>query len=377
MKAKYQKRADGRFATNVWDGTYKNGKKHYVFLTGSSSRDLEEKVRKLEVQRETGGVLISDDITLQEYARKWLKSAKSVKEKATYAMYENIIEKRLGDLETVRVADIRHSALQEQINNLAATPRTCQLFLVTIKQVLKSAAQDHIIPKDLDLLNGLNMPTYRAKERRPLTDREKSILKDKVFIQGGTFTPKEKAFIALLFYCGIRREEALALTRFDVKDNLQINKAVGFDKNDPYLKETKSKNGVRTIPLSEQFKTVIKPYIDSLEGALLFPGTAADKYMSKSVYVKFWDRIRKKFESCIDDKFPDWNEIGIKDLTAHIFRHNFCTQLCYESLKTGSISTKKIAQLLGDTETMVLKVYGHINEKNEKPSEAVANALAL
>ena len=41
-------------------------------------------------------------------------------------------------------------------------------------------------------------------------------------------------------------------------------------------------------------------------------------------------------------------------MTAHMCRHNYCTRLCYEIPK---ISTKKIAELMGDTEQMVLKVY--------------------
>ena len=36
----------------------------------------------------------------------------------------------------------------------------------------------------------------------------------------------------------------------------------------------------------------------------------------------------------------------ITGLTAHIFRHNYCSNLCY---KVPEISIKKIAQLMGDT----------------------------
>lgn len=377
MKAKYIKRPDGRYGTTVWDGTYKNGNKHYVFVQGSSSRELEEKVRKIELQRETGGVLISDDIKLLEYARKWLKTSKKTREKATYASYENIIEKRLGELAFVRVCDIKHSHIQDQINELSATPRTCQLFILTMKQIMKSACRDRLIPKGYDVFEDISMPSYKPKERRILTDTEKSILKNYVLQNepSSTFTGKEKCFLALLYHCGIRREEALALTRFDIKENLCINKAIGFDKNNPYLKETKTGRGRREIPIPTNVREMLEDYMKTLEGPLLFPGT--DYYMTHSIYVKFWDRIRNKMAATITDKFPNWEVIGIKDLTAHIFRHNFCTMLCYESLKNGTVSTKKIAQLLGDTEAMVLGVYGHLMEKEEKPKEAVINALAL
>lgn len=64
----------------------------------------------------------------------------------------------------------------------------------------------------------------------------------------------------------------------------------------------------------------------------------------------------------------------IEDLTAHIFRHNYCTSLCY---KIPEISIVKIAELLGDTEKMVVEVYNHIIQQREKPLDAVNEAFAL
>ena len=57
-----------------------------------------------------------------------------------------------------------------------------------------------------------------------------------------------------------------------------------------------------------------------------------------------------------------------------VIRHNYCTQLCYQIPK---ISIKKIARLMGDTEKMVLNVYDHIIEEQEKAGEAVENAIGF
>lgn len=62
----------------------------------------------------------------------------------------------------------------------------------------------------------------------------------------------------------------------------------------------------------------------------------------------------------------------ITGLTAHVFRHNYCTNLCYQIPK---ISIKKIAQLLGDTEQMVIKVYNHIILEKENAELAVNDAI--
>ena len=63
---------------------------------------------------------------------------------------------------------------------------------------------------------------------------------------------------------------------------------------------------------------------------------------------------------------------NITGLTAHIFRHNYCTNLCYQIPK---ISIKKIAQLLGDTEKMVLDVYNHIILEKEDAASAVNDSI--
>ena len=80
--------------------------------------------------------------------------------------------------------------------------------------------------------------------------------------------------------------------------------------------------------------------------------------MTKSSYVKLWAGIKK--------------QMGSPTLTAHIFRHNYCTNLCYQ---IPTISIKKIAELLGDNEKMVIEVYNHIILEKEDAQKAVEQAL--
>lgn len=86
--------------------------------------------------------------------------------------------------------------------------------------------------------------------------------------------------------------------------------------------------------------------------------------MTKSSYDKMWAQILKAMQSVSDDQ--------IKGLTAHVFRHNYCTNLCYQIPK---ISVKKIAQLMGDAEAIVLKVYNHMILEKEDAETAVNDAM--
>ena len=89
-------------------------------------------------------------------------------------------------------------------------------------------------------------------------------------------------------------------------------------------------------------------------------------HITKSSYDKMWASIIRKMNTAAGGTkaFP-----LVDDLTAHIFRHNYCTQLCY---KVPEISIKKIAQLMGDTIAVVLNVYNHIVEEKENVADAVS-----
>ena len=84
-----------------------------------------------------------------------------------------------------------------------------------------------------------------------------------------------------------------------------------------------------------------------------------------------WSSIVKKMNHAAGgtDAFP-----VINGLTAHIFRHNYCTNLCYQ---VPAVSIKKIAQLMGDTEKIVMDVYNHIVEEKENAAALINDIMAL
>ena len=99
--------------------------------------------------------------------------------------------------------------------------------------------------------------------------------------------------------------------------------------------------------------------------------------MTQQAYKRMWESIITSLNITLGynpNAKKNKTEKQITDLTAHIFRHNFCTELCYQ---IPAISTKKIAKILGDSEKMVLEVYSHIKEEKENAAEAISNALKL
>jgi len=358
--AKYTKGKDGYYQAKVWDGTYTEaGVKHRVTLrTKKSSRALEEMVRELEEKVRNRDVLKESKVSVQDYARTWLNIYKHDAELNTKAMYRHIIEVHMDILKAVPISALRKTDVLLCLNAASGKLRTQEQILLTLKQVVKAAVTDkHIAPGVyMEIFDGIRIKKQKNTDKRPLTPEEKAA------VFSAEFTNMQKAFVYVIYGCGLRRGEALALERpdFDFEGKkLSINKALAFDKNTPYIKSTKSQNGIREVPIPSSVLPFLREYCNCLPQSRLFY-TAGKNIMTKSSYVKLWAGIQQKMNS--------------PDLTAHIFRHNYCTNLCYQ---IPTVSIKKIAELLGDHEKMVIEVYNHIILEKEDAEKAVELALSI
>lgn len=360
---KYKKGKDGYFQAKVWDGTYVNDEKHRITLrTKKSSRELENMVNEHNRKIADREYIRVIDITFLDYARKWKEVYKANKSKNTQAMYYNVIEKHLYVVKCQMNA-INRMDYQMLLNSIPGD-RTRQQVSMTFKQIVKSAIKDKLLPANVynEIFDDTETIHYRAPEKRALTETEKKATFD------ADLDPPDKVFLYILYGCGLRRGEALALSRFNIsidRRELTVGGSVAFDGNNPYLKGTKTRNGERTVPIPEMILPALESYLATLKGTLLFPSRNND-YLSKSSYDKKWARIIKGMEKASGETFDT--------LTAHIYRHNYCANLCY---KIPEISINMIAQLLGDNERMVIDVYNHCIAHKEKPHDVVADALAL
>ena len=361
-KAKYtynEKRKE--WYTLVYDGTLTStGAKHRKRIASKkSSADLEKKVIAFKTELANKGIVQISTITFGEYAQRWLETAKSTKELNTRKQYRAIVNSCFSSIEDVPLANLTHSGFQKCINLKAEHPRTCQMIRITFTQVIKSAIRDHLLPHSAldDLTTDISIPKYKKPLKRPLTDNEKDAIKN------ADLDDRLRTFVSLLYFCGMRKSEVLALTPGDFdwdSRTVSVNKTVVFGSNRSEVKPyPKSDNGMRSVPLPEPCIELIKDYVVNCKGMMF---TGQNGLLTASSYRIMWNNIIKSL-----------NEVSaepIENLTAHIFRHNYCTELCYQ---VPLISTKKIAQLIGDDESMVLDVYSHIKEDKEDVITALEN----
>ena len=376
MGKKYTKSDRNVFETRVWDGTYNpDGSKHRQRIySRKSSSDLERLVAEFKKKVEEGSLVMEQSPDFFEYALRWLEIEKASCEKNTQKMYQSTVN-CFEILKGVPVNQIKHSHLQQVINTNMHHPKTCKNIKYTFSQILRAAIRDRLISRDslAEIMEDVSLPHYAKPQKRPLTAVEKEA------VANVKLDPRKDAFLSILYYCGLRRQEALALTPacFDwEKKTLSVSKVLVFDSNASEIKDyPKSDHGFRTIPMTEDLITRIRPFVEGCEDEYLFR-TQCGALMTQIGYRRMWDSIVTALNVAAGynpNAKKNRGEKPITGLTAHIFRHNFCTELCYQ---IPAISTKMIAKLLGDDERMVLDVYSHILAERENVAETLNKAFS-
>ena len=367
--SKYKKRADGRYCKQILVGYKPDGKRQMKTIYGKTIREVEQKEREIREQIENGINLTKGEVTLKEWSLQWLGVYKNNVSHATYLMYEsslnNYIIPNLGDIPLSKLKPVQiQSVLNEVLDS--GHIRTGEIFKLTIKQIISQAVLEGIIANNI--CESLEKIRSNTNEKRTLTDFElKCIAKTK------SYTPKERLFLKVLYYTGLRRGEALALTLHDIDTSqrkLSVNKSLDISENTPAVKAPKTKAGYREVPIPNELCAELISYIKHHNSVYLFPN-AKGGLPSRSSFRKMWESIMKKTQNTANEITEDNGKdgaIGVKSnntitFTPHIFRHTYATNLYY-----AGIDVKKSQYYLGHSSIeMTLKIYTHLdNERNEE-----------
>lgn len=347
--AKFTKQKDGRYRTTIQLGYAENGKPIKKYLSASTIKELEQKI--FEAKNDlNNGLLISDSTLFGAYADKWVEIYKGTKSVQTKAMYVNAI-RLLESLRRTPIKDINRSMIQEVINDNSEHPRSCEVMLLTLKQIFKSAMADGLTGKNP--CTGITLPRHVKKEKRALTEEERKALRSAVLL------PQERILLLSLYGIGCRPAEAYALTKsdFDFRSGtVNINKSVQFDGNYPVsVSLPKTDASIRSVIVSESILRALKHLIDKIPTENILSDSTG-KILNKAQYETIFKHILLK--------------AGLKDsgITMYTLRHNFATECYYNGL-----SLKECQRQMGHKDyKMVLEVYSHLDSTKENTKVKMA-----
>lgn len=343
---------NGFYSTTVWDGTYTDfGVKRRKTLYAKTARELDAKVREMARAVEKGDIVKSDGKSFLSLAARWLRCEKRTAEETTRQFYKKLIERYFQNLDRIDASEIRFINIKDVLDGLDEHPATQKKVIMMIKQILLYGVRQKVLAQSAvqEILESLPKIKHHAKEKRILTESEKEAVFE------APLSDHDKVFLLILYGCGLRREEALGLRTedFDGNGHVTISRARALLPDGRAIdKKPKSARGLRTLPLPSSIRGQVESYA-AAAGGELFPG------IDRAGFDRLWRRIVSGIRAVCPDS---------SGLTPHIFRHSYCTDLCYQIPK---ISIKNVARLLGDSEQMVLNVYSHLDLLREPTDETV------
>ncbi|MFV0396244.1 MAG: tyrosine-type recombinase/integrase [Coprobacillaceae bacterium] len=231
-----------------------------------------------------------------------------------------------------------------------------------MNQIFESAILDDIVFRNPT--KGIQLPKYQCAEKKPLSEVEDH-LSD---VTG--FSEREYAYILLIKWCGLRREEALALTIHDFnwqKETVSISKAISFNKSTTDIKDTKTPAAIREIPLINNISHFLKYYTSNLQSIYLFT-TNDNRLITDQSFRRMWQSIIRKMNA----KAIELGYEEVKGLTSHRFRHNYAT-----ILRDIGVDVKEAQYLLGHSSYVVtMNIYTQVDRNKLTVKDKLSNYIS-
>jgi integrase len=174
----------------------------------------------------------------------------------------------------------------------------------------------------------------------------------------------------ILFKTGLRISEFTGLT---LKDLDMENKTISIDHQlqytagrGAYIEKTKTENGVRVLPMSDDVCEVMKKVISSRKKPkieYMIDGYAGFLFLDDRGKPMLSYQWQKRFQRAVQ-KYNSIYKVELPKITPHVCRHTYCTNM----VKRG-ISVKTLQYLMGHADiNTTLGIYTHLkldDAKNE------------
>lgn len=334
----YTLRKDGRYMGSYTDASGR----HFVY-----DRDPERLWHKLNDPK------AEEVITFAMDADAWEREHREQIGARTWKNYEphyiDIVQQHGSKpISEITAADIAADLQRAKAKKYSAT--IVKTRLAIYNGILNYAALNRHIAFNPGMTVKLPKNLPRGKRRAPTDDEIRTICEN--------IDAPFGFFVFFLLCTGLRKSEALALTRSDIdlkEKEVTISKALEYaDSAHPTVKTPKTENGNRVIPIVDVLVEPLKEHLQATDSVCLFPGR--NGYLSKRGYDCAWQRYCETV-GFVDDE-------GKCTITAHVLRHGTAT-LLYEA----QVDVYTAQAILGHANVQTtMAIYTELREKQKKKS---------
>jgi integrase/recombinase XerC len=328
----------------VWHIKYfENGERVRKSLKTKSKARAETEKRRIEGRLRDGQpVEHRADIALSEFTIEYLKEIALSKRPHTVKTLAHEWEHfeawakakhvhRLGHVTPRHIADYKRELMTE-----GYADSSVRSTLTALSSVFRTAIVEmHVLESD-NPVKGVGLPRVR-RGRAPRYLEQDEI--ERLLAAAKAHSVDLYLFAALGVYSGLRKNELINATwgwiNFNGRGLVNVQEGPGF----------KPKSGnARSIPLHSKLRAILEPHRSDAKGRyIVYP----DKATKKSGTLYRVD-ITESFETVC-------KRAGMTDVTPHVLRHTFASQLAI-----ANVSLYKISTWLGHANYATTQIYAHL-----------------
>lgn len=342
-------RSDGRWIVSIDMGIV-DGKRKRVERRADSQKEAVKLLRELQRQKDQG-VVFDGTQTVKEYIEDWLENVVRITNSpGTYKSYNNRCRKHIlpaighKRLDKLTNQDVQ-SIVARMVDNDNVGNQYIDRVITTLNVSLNRAVKIGLIPRNV--AKHCDLPKIQKKEMKYFTMEQARKFLD--VLQGN----KLEALFWIATLMGLRRGEIL---------NLKWND-INFDTRRMFIRESKTRAGVRTLPIPDSVVLLLKEHRVNQMKMKLRAGERWQEhdlvFTSKLGTQVSLSVLRHHFFKALDDA-------GLPKIRFHDLRHTAATIM----LKNGA-SMKEVQIALGhDDFSVTSNTYAHVAD------EDVANMFA-
>lgn len=334
----------GNWRGQLMDGYTADGKRKLISFTAPTKGEVQQKIREYLASKVTDDVQLKNEGEMFSYwADLWYDDYRNQVQASTYSGYKYTLKLLKDGFEGREAAAIKPIDVSRFLDGL--TKEGCSVSKVSKCRAMLIQIFDFMMFNDLVTRNSARL----AKSIRNLDSSEsnkdafseyevKRLLKE---------LPNDKLghSIRLLLGSGLRVQELLAIQKNDIAEDgsfLEIRRAVKMVDGKAELGTTKSKAGVRVVPIPESYRESARYLREHSGEAFVWCSGQGNLIYGVGTFRKWYYRALKEVG-------------GIRMLPPHCCRHTYVSLL-----EAHGVPMEQISRLVGHTKISTTNGYLHI-----------------
>ena len=352
-----KKQASGSWRGQLMDGYNSEGKRKIVSFTAPTKGEVQRKIREFLAAKEAGEIVIQTrGKEFSYWADLWYEDHKSQVQPSTYSGYKYTLNLLKDGFDGRMITDIKTVAINKFLNGLAeegcsvSKISKCRAMLI---QIFDFAESNEAVKRNPARLAKVMRDMDKAETKKDaFRDEEVKRLREKL--------PKDKLghSIRLLLGSGLRVQELLALKKEDIAEDgsmLEVKRAVKMVDGKAVLGTTKSKAGMRVVPIPESYRESALYLRSHCGEALIWCSGHKNLVYGVGTFRKWYYRALKDVG-------------GVRLLSPHNCRHTYVSRL-----EEKGVPMEQIARLVGHTKITTTDGYLHVQAKALQAAVDVLN----